>query len=345
MKTKTFNYVSKFKYLMLAPIVILLLSIVFGAIFGLNLDYDFKKVSNFSVKFNTTVTELEYDNLEDGIDNILSNQGFSNYRLERIGTGAQNAILVKIPNNDSSLNNKIADVKLLIEESLLNEVDGVTSSVVISLTETDYSLPKNVNRIIWLAVLSVACVVLFAFAYTAIRYNFVAGCSLALSLVLDIVMLFTSMVAFRIPFNYYFVLPFIVMLISTILNATYMNNYIKSTLSFDSYSKVTNSDRVIETTNKTFKGIITYTIMLIGITLAVMFFGGPSLIFLGLAVVVGLIISTFVSLFVNTSLWSMWYKKDKDKMLKRRVELEKQRELNKNDKKKKTKQEEEKIVV
>ena len=57
-----------------------------------------------------------------------------------------------------------------------------------------------------------------------------------------------------------------------------------------------------------------------------MFFGGPSLIYLGIAIILGLIISAFVSLFINTSLWSFWYKKDKDNVLKRRLAAEKHKE-------------------
>jgi preprotein translocase subunit SecF len=60
--------------------------------------------------------------------------------------------------------------------------------------------------------------------------------------------------------------------------------------------------------------------------LIVMFFGGPSLIYLGLALILGLIVSTFVSLFINTCLWSFWYKKDKDNVLKRRIDAEKRKE-------------------
>ena len=343
MKTnKSFNYVNKFKYLMLIPIVLVLLSIILGTIFNLNYDYDFRKVSSFSVKFNTTVNETEYATLEKNIDRILEENGFKDYRLDRVGSGAQNAVLVKIANDNSELDSKIDSVKLVLEDELLDMSSGITSSVVISLTDTDYSLPKNVTNMAWFSVLAVACIVVFALAYSAIRYNLIAGCSLATSLLLDVVMLFASMVVFRIPFNYYFVLPFIVMIATTILNATYMNNYIKSTLADENYIKYTNSQRVEEVTGKTYKGILIYTSMLIALVLAVMFFGGPSLIYLGLAIIVGLIVSTFVSLLINTSLWAMWYRKDKDKMLIRRIELEKQRELNKNNKNKK---EDEKIVV
>ena len=75
---KSCNFVSLFKYLMLVPAVLALVAIVIGAILHFNLDYDFQKVSNFTVKFNTTVSEAEYDTLEDNLHSIVKDKGFDN---------------------------------------------------------------------------------------------------------------------------------------------------------------------------------------------------------------------------------------------------------------------------
>lgn len=342
MKNKTLKFVDKFKYLLLVPIVLVALSIVLGAIFNLNYDYDFRKVSNFTVKFNTTVTDTEYDNLEKNIDAIIKDNGFDDYRIERVGTGAQNSVLVKIANDDSKLDNKIEDLKVVIKDTLLDKTDNITSSVVVTLSDTGYSLPKNVTSMIWFAVLAFACIALFVFLYNWYRYNIIAGATLALSIAVDIVMLLSAMIVFRVPFNYYFVVPFVVMILTTIINSTYINNIVKKTLNDEAYAKYTNAQRIEECTTKAFYGIVIYSAILAVLVLAVMFFGGPSLIYLGIAIVLGLIVSMFVSLFINTSLWSLWYKKDKDKTLSRRIKLEKEREEKK---KNKNKQEDEKILV
>lgn len=341
MKSKQMSYVSKFKYLMLVPIVLVLVSIVIGAIFHLNLDYDFKRVSNFTVKFNTTITEAEYDKFEDSLDAIIEDFDIKNYRLERIGEGAQNGIFVRIPNEDSKLDNKIEDLKVYIDNNLLSSTENIESSVVVSTTETGFSLAKNVVKLIWLSILAVVCIAGFVFFYNWIRYNLISGATLALSIALETAMLLSAMICFRIPFNVYFVLPFIVMIVTTVINTTIMNNYIKSTLSMESYSKTTNSERVEETTAKNLNNILIYNIIILVSVLSVMFFGGPSLIFLGLAIIVGLFISMFVSLFINTSLWSFWYNKDKDNTLKRRIQAEK----DKAEKVKSGKKDNDKIVV
>lgn len=343
MKNNTLKFVDKFKYILLVPILLVVLSVIFGVIFNLNYDYDFRKVSNFTVKFNTTVSEVEYDSLENEIDAILKENGFNDYRIERVGSGAKNSVFVRIANDDSSLDTKIESVKISIQENLLDRADNITSSVVISLTETDYSLPKNVTNMTWFAVLAICCIAIFVFAYTAYRYNLIAGCVLALSIAVGTIMQFASMVVFRIPFNYYFVVPFIVMILATIIISSYINNTIKSTLNDEAYSKSTNAERVEMCTSRALKGVLMSIAILAVLVLAVMFFGGLSLIYLGLAIIVGLGTSLFISLFFNTSLWALWYKKDKDKMLIRRLKLEKEREEKKNNKN--SNKEDEKIVV
>ena len=132
---KDYNVVSLFKYLMLIPAILALVAIVIGAIFNFNLDYDFKKVSNFTVKFNTTVTECEYDCLESTLESIVKDQGFNNFRIERVGKGAQNGLIVKVPNVDGELDEKLNDLKVVIEDTLLDDSENIESSVIVTFWE------------------------------------------------------------------------------------------------------------------------------------------------------------------------------------------------------------------
>ena len=76
------NIISRFKYWMLIPIVLLVVSIIFGFVFGLNYDYDFKTVSSFDVKFNTTVTNTEYKELSKQLKTLVKSE-FTDFRIER----------------------------------------------------------------------------------------------------------------------------------------------------------------------------------------------------------------------------------------------------------------------
>lgn len=339
---KACNFVSIFKYLMLIPAVLAVVAIVIGAIFHFNLDYDFKKVSNFTVKFNTTVTDSEYDALEQTLEVIVRDNDFNDFRIERVGEGAQNGLIVKVPNIDGELDSKLADLKIVVEDTLLAETEDIESSVVVSTTDLTYSLPRNATRLFWFSMLAVACIVVFMIGYKWIRYNLMAGLSLATSIILEVATLVACIVAFRIPVNYNFAIPFVVMIFTTIINATLMNNTIKSTLNNDTYNKSTNVDRVLIATKSNLKGIIIYMSILVAGILGIIFFGSASLIYLGIATIVGIMVSAFVSLLINNSLWSFWYNKERDRVLTRRIDAEKKRIEAKNNK---NKQNDEKIVV
>ena len=339
---KACNFVSIFKYLMLIPAVLAVVAIVIGAIFHFNLDYDFKKVSNFTVKFNTTVTDCEYDALEQTLEVIVRDNDFNDFRIERVGEGAQNGLIVKVPNIDGELDSKLVDLKIVVEDTLLAETEDIESSVVVSTTDLTYSLPRNATRLFWFSMLAVACIVVFMIGYKWIRYNLMAGLSLATSIILEVATLVACIVAFRIPVNYNFAIPFVVMIFTTIINATLMNNTIKSTLNNDTYNKSTNVDRVLIATKSNLKGIIIYMSILVAGILGIIFFGSASLIYLGIATIVGIMVSAFVSLLINNSLWSFWYNKERDRVLTRRIDAEKKRIEAKNNK---NKQNDEKIVV
>lgn len=338
-KDKKLSLISCFKYWMLIPIVLLVVAIIFGCVFGLNLDYDFRTVSTFDVKFNTTVNDKEYKSLEKQLKYIISDN-FSDYRIERIGEGAQNGLLVKIANDDTKFDTQIENLKTAIEDNLLAKCgDSVTSPVTITTTDTSVILPKNISEVFWYSVLAVACIMLFILIYYAIRYNFTASMSFVLTILFEIAMLTIVMIVARVPFNYYFVLSYFVMIFSTMFISTYINNYIRARLGNDKYSKYSNSDRVYDAFQGTFKPII-MLIALLGLSLfAIMFFGDLSLIYTVISILLGLVVTLFSIYFFEFSLWSFWYKKDKDATLRRRLELEKKRAVNPDGK------QDEKIVV
>lgn len=335
---KNINIISGFKYYMLIPIVLLVLSIVFGFVFGLNYDYDFRNVSTFDVKFNTTVTETEYKELTKQLKGLVDNK-FDDYRIEKIGDGAQNGLIVKIANDNNKFDSEIDDLRTTIESSLLvNCGENIESSVIITTTEKNDILPKNASELIWYSVLAVVCILVFVFIYYLIRYNFVSSISFVLTILFEIAMLTIVMIVARVPFNYYFVVSYFVMILSSVLISTYLNNNIRSNLNNEKYDKYSNSDRVYDAFGKTFKPVLIFTALMILSVFGIMFFGNLSLIYIVLSIMLGYLVMLFGTYMFEFSLWSFWYKKDKDATLRRKLELEKKRAENNN-------QADEKIIV
>ena len=325
------DFVSKYKFIMIVPIVIVLASIIIGAIFGFNFDYDFRNVKSFDVKFNTTITNEEYKELENSLDAIVDKE-FDDYRIERIGDGAQNGLLVKIADDHDNYQGRIDTLRETIEEILLDNFSNIaTTSVIVTTSETNQILPKNASELILYSAIAALCIMIFAFIYYAIRYNFVSGISIVLTILLEIGMLTSVMIVARVPFNYYFVVSYFVMIISTIFISSYINNQIKSTLTDDKYSNYSNAERIYDAVKKTyFSSLLFMGIVSLGL-IAVMFFGNISLVYTIIAILIGNVIALFAGIMFNNTLWAFWYKKDKDASLRRRIESEKKKLENKND--------------
>lgn len=338
-KNTKLNFVTSFKYWIILPIVIAILAIVLGAIFNLNLDYDFRKVDTFNIQFNATVTASEYEALESEIANIVDKHEICDYRLDRVGEGAQNGVIVKLVAND---NYDIDALKLDLEENLEKNIQSsLTTDIIISTTDTITNTPQNVLSMTLYAALAVACVLVLAFIYNWIRYNLVAGYSLVMAVLFEIAMLFGLQVVARIPFNSNFLIAYGIMIITTIIMITCLNNALKENLAQDKYAKCTNAERVISCVKSIYLGVIIAFALAMVALIVVGLMGSLSTLYTMLSILLGLIISILVSLFFYTTIWSLFYKKDKDNMLKKRIALEKKR-LEEKDKKIKT---DDKIVV
>ncbi len=341
-----FNFIGSFKYFMIAPIVMVLAAIIVGLICGFNYDYDYRTVSSFTVKFNTTVTEAEYDILEDEITKIVKNADYNSvswdysYRIEKIGENAQNGIIVKIVNEDGAYDGVIDDVKVYIEDNLYTNVaDKIDKELYISTTETLVDLPANSTNLIWFTVLAVVCIVVVAFLYTFIRYNLMTGVSTALAILLSVAMLTALNIILRIPMNVNFVFAYSISALITVFISSMIANAMKPTLSDDKYAKYSNAERVYSVVNLKFviSTLVALALVLVPVLL-VSIFAYISTVYTILSIVVGMLTAIFSSVFFAPSIWSFWYNREADTMLKRRKDREKKK-LESNGK------EDEKIVV
>lgn len=333
------DFISKFKYWMLIPIILIVTAIVFGVIWGFNLDYDFQNVTTFNVKFGTTVTQDEYKVLENNLQKIVKEDGFVDYRIDRIGEGAQNGLIVKIVNTDNKLDERIDSLKTHIESNLYTmSQEKLDSSVVVNTSEKQDNIPSSIGHVILFSCISIACIMAFVFIYNWIRYNLVAGYVSTLTMLGGVAMLTAMLIVCRVPVNMNFVITYFVMLVLSVIYTTIINNCIKPTLKEEIFAKSSNSDRVYYAIARVKNILVILSVMLIGLLLAIMFFGGLSFIYTIISIIIGIMVALFISTIFYTSLWSFWYKRAKDNRLKKRIEAE-------NKKKDKKEKEDEKILV
>lgn len=326
-----FNFVSLFKYIMIVPVVMALASIIIGAICGFNLDYDYRNVSEFTVKFNTTVSEKEYSTFEDKVNDTLERYDFDNYRIERIGEDAENALLIKIVNEDGVYDDQIDALKTEFEDSLYTSVQNkLDRDIYISTSDTITSIPTNSSKMIWFSVLALGCILLFVFLYMLIRYNLMAGVTNILGILLSLAMLTACNIIFRIPLNTGFMLAYVVTTLIGAVISIVICNRLKPTLNDDAYAKFSNEERVYSAVSVEFIIKILILLAFVALPLVILaIFSNVSTVFTIISVLVGMIISVFTSVIFAPSIWAFWYKRDKDIMLKRRKEKEQKKLENK----------------
>ncbi len=333
MKTNNskFNFVSIFKYIMIVPLVMVIASIIIGAICGFNLDYDYQNVTTFTVKFNTTLSEKEYEVFEEKVDDILVRYDFDSTRVERIGEDAENALLIKIVNVDNKLDETISDLKEEMEESLYSSVaDKLDRDFYISTGDTITNVPTNSSKIIWYSVLAISCILVLSFLYMLIRYNLMAGVSVVLAVLLNVAMLIAGNIIFRIPQNTGFMLAYMVSTLLVVFISIVIHNSLKQTINDEAFAKFSNEERVYHVVNCKFMIKTLIYLAFIALPLVIFaIFSSISTLYIILSVLLGMIIALFASMIFAPSVWSFWYKRDKDIMLKRRKEREQKKLENK----------------
>lgn len=333
MKTNNskFNFVSIFKYIMIVPIIMALAGLIIGCICGFNLDYDYKNVSTFTVKFNTTLSEEEYKVFEHKVDEILVRYDFDSTRVERIGKDAENSLLIKIVNEDNKLDDVITDLKEELEESLYSSVEDVLDrSFYISTSDIITNIPVNSSKMIGYSVLSIGCILILTFLYMLIRYNLMSGVSTVLAILLALSMLTAGNIIFRIPLNTGFMLAYMVCTLLVVFISIVIHNSLKKTINDDTFAKYSNEERVYHVVNIKFMIKTLIYLALIVLPLAILaIFSSISAVFNILSILIGMVIAVFVSTIFAPSIWSFWYKRDKDIMLKRRKDREQKKLENK----------------
>ncbi len=338
MKTKNVNTpFSKnlFKFYLLVPVVIMLLALIIGVIFGVNKSNDFKTTYSFTVKYNSTVSEKEYDAYIKDISNILDKNGAEkfDYKFEKLNDDISLTTKVIISNSQyasADLANKFTTISNNIKQVVNEKIGGGH----IEISELSEISGQSFTKEILKTLLAVGVITVLAFAYIWIRYELkMALCSL-LILPYNVGLLIAMLVLLRLPFNNMFMIPFyLTMLVSYVVFIIIANN-IRDELDDDVFAESKNNDLFINSLNTSKNALTIILICLATAILISMLSFSIKVIFIAIACLLGLCIAVYSPLFVTFGLWTKVYNIDKDKRLKAK-KLKKENK-NKKDKKEKS---------
>lgn len=332
--SKDIHLVERRKIWFFVPLVVLVISIIFGTIYGivfngkvLNLGMDFTGGYTITVKLGNDLTDSTYRaEKEELITDIIENP--SNYINEE-STRKIEGLKVQ----DIAIQGKASDMALRVEFTAENysyqimmgdaEVDGIMTVLndllVQEIFQDDYysgnvgsgdSVSATVSsELLMTAICAVIMSIALMLIYIAVRFELLSGVIAIICLAHDIAIMFLFMLIFHIEIASTFVAALITILgysiNNTIIIFDKVRDIVKTAKAGTTATTIANG-AVRETLVRSINTTATTLLTVLMVALFSAIFGVSDLISFCLPLIAGLIAGTFSSLVLAPSLWSMW---------------------------------------
>ena len=302
---------------MLVPVVLMLLAVIIGVVFNFNLGKEFKETYSFTIKYNSSVSNEQYEDYLDQISSVLNNHtdGKFSYKFEKLNEEIALQTKVTIYNtklNSIDLQNKFivisGEIKDVVNASIGNghiEISELNAVSGISFTN------EVVKTLLALTVLAIVM-----FAYIWFRYQFkMALCSLLL-LPYNVGTLMALMVLFRLPVNTMFTIPFFISTILSYIVFVILADKIREYLEFELLSDAKNEEMLANSLQSN-KNILSILLISFSVSLLLAMLSlSANVIFTSILALIGVVVAVCTAVPVSLGLWMKVYNKANDKRLK-----------------------------
>jgi len=287
---------SKFDFVRPKNIVfsIVLIIIVLGAMFtyseGLNLGIDFKGGSTIEINSNNKMS------MKDVKNDLVELE----YKVEKIEEIEKNRVYVTIKNVlDNEETNKV--------EEYFNEKYDATTSVGAISNQVKKDITKNAIK-----ALIYACIGMII--YVSIRFKFSYGVSAIIALVHDSVMVLIMFSLLRLEINSMFIAAILSIIGYSINNTIVIFDRIrenKTKLYKDKIKKVENLKEIVNVSlRQTVVRCLVTTITTLLPVVSLILLGSYEIINFNIALLFGLVVGTFSSLFISSQIWMLLEKRN-----------------------------------
>ena len=282
-KENKFDFVKPKNFVFIIVGLIIILGAMFTYSEGLNLGIDFKGGSTIEINSNKklTIKDVEKDLKE------------LEYKVEKIEKLENNSVYVTIDNVlDNDETNKV--------EEYFNEKYKATTSVGAISNQVKKDITKNAVK-----ALIYACIGMII--YVSIRFKFSYGISAIIALVHDSVMVLIVFSLLRLEVNSMFVAAILSIIGYSINNTIVIFDRIrenKTKLYKDKIKKVEDLKEIVNVSLRqtVFRCIITTITTLLPV-ISLIILGSHEIINFNIALLIGLLVGTFSSLFVSSQIW------------------------------------------
>jgi len=274
--------------------IIVLLIIILGGMFtyseGLNLGIDFKGGSTIEINSNNDMT----------IENVEKDLKELEYKIEKIEEIDKNRVYVTIDNVLD--NNETTKV-----EEYFNEKYDATTSVGAISNQVKKDITKN-------AIKALICACIGMIIYISIRFKFSYAISAIVALIHDSLMVLIAFSIFRFEINSMFIAAILSIIGYSINNTIVIFDRIRENKTKLYKDKIKKFDDLKEIVNVSlrqtvFRCIITTVTTLLPV-LSLIFLGSHEIINFNIALLIGLVVGTFSSLFIASQIWISIEKKN-----------------------------------
>lgn len=275
------------KWTAIVSIILIGLSIAFLAIRGLNMGLDFTGGYQIQVNYNKAPSTQE-------VAKVLARDGFPTAQVTTFGSS--DSLMIKLPiqkneNNQAVINQDGQSaqqlLKVKIEKSLGSDAQ---------VTSLNYIGPQVGKELATNGLLALLVAMICIVGYIAFRFEMRFAISAGIALIHDPIIILGVFAAFQLEFTLT-TLAVVLAVIGYSLNDTVVI-YDRVRENFRKMRKAP----VIEVVNRSVNDTLSRTIMTSGLTLLVVvvlyFFGGPSLHEFSLALILGVIVGTYSSIYV-----------------------------------------------
>ncbi len=287
---------SKFDFVKPRKIIFIVvgLIIVFGSMYiyndGLNLGIDFKGGSTIEINSDN---KLSASDVEKDINEL-------NYDIDSIEQIDSKRVYVTVGNVlDNSETNKV-------EDYFNSKYDATTSVGAIS-NQVKKDITNNAIK-----ALIYACIGMVI--YITIRFKFSYGISAILALVHDSVMVLIIFSLFRLEVNSMFIAAILSIIGYSINNTIVIFDRIRENKSKMYKDKIKKKEELVEVVNvslrQTVKRCIITTLTTILPVLCLIFIGSYEILNFNIALLIGLLVGTFSSLFISSQIWMFFEKRN-----------------------------------
>jgi preprotein translocase SecF subunit len=329
-KNSNFPLVQKYKIWFIVPAAILVLTIIFFAIYaiieknfavGMNIGLDFTGGSAITVPLGEK-SSADYNEICDAIDKIVMENGCDKPSYHQLqGNGADAAVYIRYKNAPKSyLEEHSTSSQVYTQEDVNNEIKKAVEAKYAEYLGDDYVQVKFISAtassdLIKSAILSIILTILVMLFYIFIRFEVVSGISAVVALLHDVAMIICFTIIFHIQVNSTFIAAIITVVAYSVNNTIVVFDRIREHKNiFKTGNKNITEWNVDMDVNKAAFETFTRSMYSAGSTLLVVvllaIFGGEGLTEFILPLIFGLVAGIYSSLVIATSLYAILEKKE-----------------------------------